>query len=64
MYKMIVAFLVFGFDRFYSVFFLYVVVQIYVFFGPGSKTLQQYDVHGEPVFKAFIQGVFRATSFA
>jgi len=35
-----------------------------VFFWPGSKTLQQYGVHGEPVFEVFIQGVFRATSFA
>ena len=64
MYKMIVAFFVFGFDRFYFVFFLYVVVQIYGVFWPGSKTLQQYGVHGEPVFEVFIQGVFRATSFA
>ena len=65
MYKMIVAFFVFGFDRFYFVsFFVRCCSNLWSFFWPGSKSLQQYGVHGEPVFEVFIQGVFRATSFA
>jgi len=60
---MIVAFFVFGFDRFYFVSFCTLLFKFMVFFWPGSKTLQQYGVHGEPVFEVFIQGVFRATYF-